>query len=104
MIIKKTFGVILLLLGLLLAFGLLKDSRLMLFGSKINADVIGIESVKNKRFGYVHYPILQFNYKQQQVRLVKELKSVDPQNVPAHMEIYDAEGIGFIEVTFNYSF
>jgi hypothetical protein len=50
MIIKKTFGVILLLLGLLLAFGLLKDSRLMLFGSKIKADVIGIESVKNKRF------------------------------------------------------
>jgi len=94
MIIKKTFGVILLLLGLFLAFGLLKDSRLMLFGSKIRADVIGLDSVKNKRFGYVHYPILQFNYKQQQVRLVKDLRSVDPQNVPTHMEIYYAEDIG----------
>ena len=66
----------------------------MLFGSKIKADVIGIDSVKNKRFGYVHYPILQFNYKQQQVRLVKDLRSIDPQKVPTHMEIYYAEGIG----------
>lgn len=94
MIIKKVFGVILLFVGLFLAFGLVKDSRLMLFGSKIKADVIGIDSVKNKRFGYVHYPILQFNYKQQQVRLVKDLRSVEPKNVPNHMEIYYVEGIG----------
>ena len=94
MIIKKTFGVILLLLGLFLAFGLSKDSRLMLFGTKIKADVIGIDSVKNKRFGYVHYPVLQFNYKQQQFRLVNDFRSIDPKNVPAHMDIYYAEGIG----------
>ncbi|QIH32613.1 hypothetical protein [Sphingobacterium sp. DR205] len=94
MIIIRTFGVILLLLGLFLAYGLSKDSRLMLFGSKIKADVIGIDSVKNKRFGYVHYPILQFNYKQKQVRLVKDLSSIDPKKVPAYMEIYYEEDIG----------
>lgn len=94
MIIIRTFGVILLFLGLFLAYGLSKDSRLMLFGSKIKADVIGIDSVKNKRFGYVHYPILQFNYKQKQVRLVKDLSSIDPKKVPAHMEIYYDEDIG----------
>jgi len=94
MIIIRTFGVILLLLGLFLAYGLSKDSRLMLFGSKIKADVIGIDSVKNKRFGYLHYPILQFNYKQKQVRLVKDLSSINPKKVPAQMEIYYEEGIG----------
>ncbi|WP_343561263.1 hypothetical protein [Sphingobacterium sp.] len=94
MIIKNTFGVILLLLGLFLAYGLSKDSRLMLFGSKIKADVIGIDSVKSKRFGYVHYPILQFRYKQKQVRLLNDLSSINPQKVPAHMEIYYEEGIG----------
>lgn len=83
-----------LLLGLFLAYGLSKDSRLMLFGSKIKADVIGIDSVKSKRFGYVHYPILQFKYKQKQVRLVNDLSSITPQEVPAHMEIYYKEGIG----------
>ncbi|WP_257088080.1 hypothetical protein [Sphingobacterium sp. E70] len=41
MIIIIAFGVILLLLGLFLAYGLSKDSKLMLFGSKIKADVIG---------------------------------------------------------------
>jgi len=94
MIIIRTFGVIWLLLGLFLAYGLSKDSRLMLFGSKIKADVIGIDSVKNKRFGYLHYPILQFNYKQKQVRLVKDLSSINPKKVPAQMEIYYEEGIG----------
>jgi len=94
MVIIRTFGVILLLLGLCLAYGLSKDSRLMLFGSKIRADVIGIDSVKNKRFGYLHYPVLQFNYKQKQVRLVKDLSSINPQKVPAHMEIYYEEYIG----------
>ncbi|MGE8290976.1 MAG: hypothetical protein ACN6ON_04835 [Sphingobacterium sp.] len=94
MIIIRTFGVILLLLGLFLAYGLSKDSRLMLFGSKIKADVIGIDSVKHKRFGYLHYPVLQFNYKQKQVRLVNDLSSINPQKVPAHMEIYYKEGIG----------
>ena len=94
MIIIRTFGVILLLLGLLLAYGLSKDSRLILFGSKIKADVIGIDSVKNKRFGYLHYPILQFNYKQKQVRLVKDLSTINPKKVPAHIEIYYEEGIG----------
>ena len=94
MIIIRTFGVILLLLGLFLAYGLSKDSRLMLFGSKIKADVIGINSVKNKRFGYVHYPILQFNYKQKQVRLVKDLSSINPKKVPTHMDVYYEEDIG----------
>ncbi|MFU1855522.1 hypothetical protein ACK8HY_00760 [Sphingobacterium sp. NGMCC 1.201703] len=94
MIIKNTFGFILLVLGLFLAYGLSKDSRLMLFGSKIKADVIGIDSVKSKRFGYVHYPILQFKYKQKQVRLVNDLSSIKPQKVPTHMEIYYEEGIG----------
>ncbi|GAA4172705.1 hypothetical protein [Sphingobacterium ginsenosidimutans] len=94
MIIIIAFGVILLLLGLFLAYGLSKDSKLMLFGSKIKADVIGIDSVKSKRFGYVHYPILQFKYKQKQVRLVNDLSSINPQEVPAHMEIYYKEGIG----------
>lgn len=61
--IKNTFGILLILLGFYLIFTVLKSKFPFIYGDKVAAQVVKIDSVgrkKNDVISYTHYAVLKF--------------------------------------------
>jgi len=61
--IKNTFGVLLCLLGFFLTFSVLKSKLPFIYGDKVTAKVVNIDSVKTRKndvISYTYYAVLKF--------------------------------------------
>lgn len=81
MAVIRIFGAILLLLGFFLMYGMIQSSLPIFFGKKISAKIIGLEKKKDKRFGYVNYPIIEFNYNGKIVKYTDDRSSHDQETI-----------------------
>lgn len=106
MIIKRSFAIIILLLGVFILFGMYKSSLPILYGAKIKANIIGVDSVKSKRFKYVYYPVFQLNHKNNLIKITDKSHSVDKNIRKSEVTIYYdqdygiSQGFTAVEYTF----
>lgn len=66
-----------LIIGVYLMFNLYKSSLPMIYGTQVKANIIGIDSVKSKRFTYLYYPVIQFNHLNKTVNFTDKSSSVN---------------------------
>ncbi|WP_426475900.1 hypothetical protein [Chryseobacterium balustinum] len=105
--IIRIFGVIILLLGGFLAYGIISRSLPIVFGTKIKATINTVEQVKSKRFTYVYYPVIEFTYKNKLRKITDKSSDVDKNTTNVQLYIYYSEkygisrGFSTIEVVFS---
>ncbi|MGN7864185.1 hypothetical protein [Chryseobacterium sp. 22458] len=88
MIIKKSFAVIILLIGVFILFAMYKSSLPIIYGTKIKAEIIGIDSAKSRRFNYVYYPVFQLNHKNNIIKVTDKSSSVDKNIKKSEVTVY----------------
>lgn len=74
---KKSFAVIILLLGVFILFIIYKSSLPIIYGTKVKANIIGIDSAKSRRFNYVYYPVFQLKNKNDIIKITDKSSSVN---------------------------
>lgn len=99
MIIKRVFGIALILIGGFLAYGLVGAFSRILHGEKTIATIVNIEKVtdKYKKFdkpSYSYYPILRFIYKNKTMQLMDRSRSGTKKEINSKIEIYYSEKDG----------
>ncbi|KEY18991.1 hypothetical protein [Kaistella antarctica] len=110
--IVKIFGIILILLGGFLAFGMIGSLLRIMSGTKTKAKIVAIEKVNNnyEKFGsstYSNYPILQFDYKNTTIKKVDKSVGSNPEDLNTYIYIYYSEKYGIsrdfsaVEVVFS---
>ncbi|MDC8100512.1 hypothetical protein [Chryseobacterium rhizosphaerae] len=93
--IKNILGAILLILGVYLLFSLYQSSLPIIYGTRAKANIIGTDSVKNKRFTYLYYPVFQFNYQNQLIKFTDKSSSVDKDIEKSEVMVYYDQNYGF---------
>ncbi len=88
MTIIRTFGIILILLGGFLAYGIIGSYKPILFGTKTEAKIVAVKRVHNKRFIYVYYPVFQFHYSNKTIRIVDQSSDIDKNSIGLKKSIY----------------
>lgn len=88
MTIIRTFGIILILLGGFLAYGIIRSYKLILFGTKTEATIVAVERVHDKRFTYLYYPVFQFHYSNKTIRIVDQSSDIDKNSIGLKKSIY----------------
>jgi len=94
MAIIRTFGIILILLGGFLAYGMIGSALPMIFGVKTEATIVATKRVADKRFTYVYYPVFKFIYKNKTVEVVDDSGDVMENSVGLKKLIYYDENYG----------
>ncbi|AZI24433.1 hypothetical protein EA772_03365 [Pedobacter sp. G11] len=94
MAIIRTFGIILILLGGFLAYGMIGSALPMIFGVKTEATIVATKRVDDKRFTYVYYPVFKFIYKNKTVEVVDDSGDVMKNSVGLKKLIYYDENYG----------
>lgn len=86
--LKNIFGIILLIIGVYLLYGIYKSSLPIIYGTKVKANIIGVDSVKSKRFTYVYYPVLQFSHNNHNINFTDKSSSVNKDIPKAEVMVY----------------
>lgn len=88
MIMKKSFAVIILLLGVFILFIIYKSSLPIIYGTKVKANIIGIDSAKSRRFNYVYYPVFQLKNKNDIIKITDKSSSVNKNFKKSEVTVY----------------
>lgn len=88
MIIKKTFAAIILLLGAFILVAMYKSSLPIIYGTKVKANIIGVDSAKSRRFTYVYYPVIQLDHNNHRIRFTDDSSSVDKNIKKSEIMVY----------------
>ncbi|WP_278380109.1 hypothetical protein [Chryseobacterium arthrosphaerae] len=88
MIMKKSFAVIILLLGVFILFIIYKSSLPIIYGTKVKANIIGIDSAKSRRFNYVYYPVFQLKNKNDIIKITDKSSSVNKNLKKSEVTVY----------------
>ncbi|WP_313611431.1 hypothetical protein [Chryseobacterium arthrosphaerae] len=85
---KKSFAVIILLLGVFILFIIYKSSLPIIYGTKVKANIIGIDSAKSRRFNYVYYPVFQLKNKNDIIKITDKSSSVNKNLKKSEVTVY----------------
>jgi hypothetical protein len=77
-----------LIIGVYLLYGIYKSSLPIIYGTKVKANIIGVDSVKSKRFTYVYYPILQFSHNNHSIKFMDKSSSVNKDIPKSEIMVY----------------
>ena len=105
--IKNTFGVLLILLGFFLLFTVVESKFAFIYGDKVTAQVVNIDSVKTKKndvISYTHYAVLKFkDINNQAVTLTNRMNTLDELDLKLNdkIDIYYDEQYGFASSNTN---
>ncbi|UEQ77125.1 hypothetical protein J8N07_02125 [Chryseobacterium arthrosphaerae] len=98
MIMKKSFAVIILLLGVFILFIIYKSSLPIIYGTKVKANIIGIDSAKSRRFNYVYYPVFQLKNKNDIIKITDKSSSVNKNLKKSEVTVYYDRNYGLSKV------
>ena len=98
MIMKKSFAVIILLLGVFILFIIYKSSLPISYGTKVKANIIGIDSAKSRRFNYVYYPVFQLKNKNDIIKITDKSSSVNKNLKKSEVTVYYDRNYGLSKV------
>lgn len=107
MIVIRVFGFFILLLGGFIAYGVIGSSLPILFGERTEATIITVEKVKDKRFTYLYYPVIQFSHNSKLLKITDKSSDISKDKVNTKLYIYYSEkygisrGFSAIEVVFS---
>lgn len=107
MIVIRVFGFFILLLGGFIAYGVIGSSLPILFGERTKATIITAEKVKNKRFTYLYYPVIQFTHNNKLLKITDKSSDISKDKVNTQLYNYYSEkygisrGFSAIEVVFS---
>ena len=90
----RIFGIIMILLGCFLTYGVIGSSLPIVYGTKLKAKITTVEQVKNKRFTYVYYPVIEFTYKNKLRKITDKSSDVDKDKRNVLLTIYYSEKYG----------
>lgn len=90
----RIFGIIMIVLGGFLAYGVIGRSLPIVFGTKIKATINTVEQVKDKRFTHVYYPVIEFTYKNKFRKITDKSSDVDKDTTNVQLNIYYSEKYG----------
>jgi multisubunit Na+/H+ antiporter MnhG subunit len=99
--IKNTFGILLILLGFFLIFNVVESKFAFIYGDKVTAQVVNIDSVKTKKndvISYTHYAVLKFrDIHNQTVTLTNRMNTLAELDLKLNdkVDIYYDEQYGF---------
>ncbi|SFE85938.1 hypothetical protein SAMN05518672_11171 [Chitinophaga sp. CF118] len=104
----RIFGIILILLGGFLAYNLYESSLPVLYGTKVKAEIVNVESIKSRKLGYLDYPVFQFEYKNKTVKITDKSRDIEKKYMNTYSYIYYNEEYGlhrgFTAIEFTFSF
>ena len=95
---KKSFAVIILLLGVFILFIIYKSSLPIIYGTKVKANIIGIDSAKSRRFNYVYYPVFQLKNKNDIIKITDKSSSVNKNLKKSEVTVYYDRNYGLSKV------
>ena len=64
-----------------------RQAYIKIYGAGIKATIIVFDRVKSKRFTYVYYPVLQFNYHNQSIKFTDK-SSIDKDIAKTEFMVY----------------
>lgn len=107
MIVIRVFGFFILLLGGFIAYGVIGSSLPILFGERAKATIITVEKVKDKRFTYLYYPVIQFTHNNKLLKITDKSSDISTDKVNTKLYIYYSEkygisrGFSAVEIVFS---